>query len=298
MSKKWQIPVTWEMCGVVSIEADTLEEAIDRANNDDSIPLPLGSYVDSSFEVSFDDPDCIRELYNNNQPDQAVLKNGNSNQIVNISDILNLVNPNRFTSTTSAILCSDYINDRKIVCVDLCYDASDALPTCDVVNLIEMPYSDEAIRIGGLLLNQLSEMYQIPVSSEISDQNEIFEQHKSFEHATFVSVWDGDIFIETDCKVNRVTGEVFDIEVANGVAEFVNNLEREFIRFTDGTEFVVSQEKNNEGFWYGDEAANTFCDSSNKTKSSLFDQLHAISARTAKSLPHPHENVKASELEK
>ena len=69
MSKKWQIPVTWEMCGVVTIEADTLEEAIDRANNDDSIKLPAGSYVDSSFEVSFDDIDCIRELYNNKEPD-------------------------------------------------------------------------------------------------------------------------------------------------------------------------------------------------------------------------------------
>lgn len=69
MSKKWRIPVTWEMAGVVTVEADTLQEAIDRANNDDNIGLPSGDYVDSSFEVSFDEPDLIRELYNNNQPD-------------------------------------------------------------------------------------------------------------------------------------------------------------------------------------------------------------------------------------
>ena len=69
MSKKWQIPVTWEMCGVVTVEADTLVEAVDRANNDDEIGLPSGQYVDSSFEVSIDDLDCIRTLYNNNQPD-------------------------------------------------------------------------------------------------------------------------------------------------------------------------------------------------------------------------------------
>lgn len=72
MSKKWQIPVTWEMCGVVTIEADTLEEAIDRANHDDNIELPAGSYVDSSFEVSFDDIDCIRELYNNKESDEIL----------------------------------------------------------------------------------------------------------------------------------------------------------------------------------------------------------------------------------
>lgn len=70
MSKKWKIPVTWEMAGVVTVEADTLQEAIDRANNDDDIGLPSGDYVESSFEVSFDEPELIRELYNNNQPDE------------------------------------------------------------------------------------------------------------------------------------------------------------------------------------------------------------------------------------
>ena len=69
MSKEWQIPVSWEMSGVVRIRADTLSEAIDRANNDDSVELPTGNYVDGSFAVSFDDPDEIRLFYNNNQPD-------------------------------------------------------------------------------------------------------------------------------------------------------------------------------------------------------------------------------------
>lgn len=69
MSKEWQIPVSWEMSGVVRIRADTLSEAIDRANNDDSVELPTGNYVDGSFAVSFDNLDEIRLLYNNNQPD-------------------------------------------------------------------------------------------------------------------------------------------------------------------------------------------------------------------------------------
>jgi len=69
MGKKWQIPVTWQMSGVVCVEADTLDEAIDLANNDGEIGLPSGNYVDSSFEVSFDDVDYIRQFYNGNQSD-------------------------------------------------------------------------------------------------------------------------------------------------------------------------------------------------------------------------------------
>lgn len=74
MSKDWQIPVSWEMSGVVCIKADTLEEAIELVNNDDSIELPTGNYVDGSFSVSFDNPDEIRSLYNNNQPDEICMR--------------------------------------------------------------------------------------------------------------------------------------------------------------------------------------------------------------------------------
>lgn len=69
--KKWNIPVNWEMTGVVTIEADTLEEALERAENDDSIRLPTGNYVDASIVVAFDDSDYIRECYNNNQEDNT-----------------------------------------------------------------------------------------------------------------------------------------------------------------------------------------------------------------------------------
>lgn len=74
MGKQWKIPVSWEMCGLVSITADTLEEAIDLAKDDDSIVLPTGDYVDGSFSVSLDDPDKIREFYNNNQPDEISVR--------------------------------------------------------------------------------------------------------------------------------------------------------------------------------------------------------------------------------
>ena len=74
-----------------------------------------------------------------------------------------------------------------------------------------------------------------------------------FEKATFVSVWDGGFCVETGCTVNRETGEVFDIEVSEGTADFVNNLDEEFIRFADGSECEVSQGKVEGGFWYGDD---------------------------------------------
>ena len=38
--KEWSIPVSWEVCGMVKIKANTLEEAIHTAIHDDSIELP------------------------------------------------------------------------------------------------------------------------------------------------------------------------------------------------------------------------------------------------------------------
>lgn len=67
--REWRIPVTWEMFGTVSIEADTLAEAIDRAYDHGSVPDD-GEYVDDSWEI----PDNIGEIrawYNDNTPDGA-----------------------------------------------------------------------------------------------------------------------------------------------------------------------------------------------------------------------------------
>ena len=67
--KKWKIPVVWQMAGIVEIEADSLEEAIDLAEVDD-VSLPDGSYIDDSFEVDDIGEDEIRSLYNNDEPDE------------------------------------------------------------------------------------------------------------------------------------------------------------------------------------------------------------------------------------
>ena len=70
--KTWKIPVVWQMMGTVTVEADTLEEAIEIAQDDEGvIPIPDdGTYLDGSWEVDCSDEDCIRELYNDNQEDE------------------------------------------------------------------------------------------------------------------------------------------------------------------------------------------------------------------------------------
>ena len=58
MSKKeFVIPVEWSCCGVVRVEAETIEDALNMIENDtntDGSPfsLPEGNYIDDSFAVT------------------------------------------------------------------------------------------------------------------------------------------------------------------------------------------------------------------------------------------------------
>lgn len=67
----WAIPVTWEVGAIIYVEADTLDEAIDIARDDEGvIPCPSDSdYVSGSWRVSEEDEDAIREYYNDGQED-------------------------------------------------------------------------------------------------------------------------------------------------------------------------------------------------------------------------------------
>ena len=69
--KTWNIPVTWEVYAYVVIEANTLEEAIEKARDDEGvIPLPEeNNYVDGSWRVTEEDTEVVRGLYNDNQKD-------------------------------------------------------------------------------------------------------------------------------------------------------------------------------------------------------------------------------------
>ena len=52
-----KLPVTWSVSGIVEIEAETIEEAINSFDaTSDDIPLPKGDYVQTSFElISYDE---------------------------------------------------------------------------------------------------------------------------------------------------------------------------------------------------------------------------------------------------
>ena len=54
MSKYYEIPCSWEVYGTLEVEANSLEEAIELAEREDS-PMPDDSdYVDGSFQVDRD----------------------------------------------------------------------------------------------------------------------------------------------------------------------------------------------------------------------------------------------------
>lgn len=61
---KYKMPVTWEMCGYVEVEADSIEEAVKTFNEtSDDISLPNdGEYVDSSFRLSVDSVEDIEVM--------------------------------------------------------------------------------------------------------------------------------------------------------------------------------------------------------------------------------------------
>ena len=75
--KSWSIPVTWEVYGRVVIEANTLEEAMEKARDDEGvIPLPdENDYVDGSWRLTEEDVETVRSLYNNNEKDDLEEKN-------------------------------------------------------------------------------------------------------------------------------------------------------------------------------------------------------------------------------
>ena len=68
MTKTYKIPVIWEMFDYLTIEADSLSEAIEKAHSE---PLTSGEYIDGSFIIDnvtlqYDYPEEIRDEKINN----------------------------------------------------------------------------------------------------------------------------------------------------------------------------------------------------------------------------------------
>ena len=61
--KEYKIPCSWEMCGHINVEAESLEAAILIAGDEG---LPSGDYVDSSFVVNMESLDeLMQEIFEN-----------------------------------------------------------------------------------------------------------------------------------------------------------------------------------------------------------------------------------------
>ena len=64
---KQRIAVTWEAAGYIEVEANSIEEAMEKVReNPDNYPLPYdgGDYVDGSFRLSTDDADEMKAICN------------------------------------------------------------------------------------------------------------------------------------------------------------------------------------------------------------------------------------------
>lgn len=59
-----KVAVTWEMCGYIDIEAQSMEEAMEKFKKEsDYIKLPSdGIYVDGSFQLSSDDVEEMKVM--------------------------------------------------------------------------------------------------------------------------------------------------------------------------------------------------------------------------------------------
>lgn len=68
-------------------------------------------------------------------------------------------------------------------------------------------------------------------------------------NATFTSVWDGGFEVTTNCKVNMETKKVFNIEMSEGTADLVNQLDYEYVTI-DEKEYSVSNDKEDTEYWY------------------------------------------------
>lgn len=65
--KKQRIAVTWEMCGYIEVEAESVEEAMNKVKeNPDDFPLPYdgGDYVDGSFVLTTEDVEEMKTMCN------------------------------------------------------------------------------------------------------------------------------------------------------------------------------------------------------------------------------------------
>lgn len=82
----------------------------------------------------------------------------------------------------------------------------------------------------------------------VETNNTVYTFH-TVKVAEFVSVWGGGFAVATNCKVNMITKEVFDIEVSEESADGLDVLDEQYITI-DGEKFPVFDAETDDGYWY------------------------------------------------
>lgn len=78
-----------------------------------------------------------------------------------------------------------------------------------------------------------------PSEEDLATLDEDYLDEYSPLHAKYVSLWDGDNEVVTDCLINTNTGQVW--AEASDEVEDLEVLEKESIRLADGTEFEIEE---------------------------------------------------------
>lgn len=68
--KEWKIPVRYEIHGVITVKANTLDDALYKAENCGLSDIAGDEFERGTFQIDVEDPEYIRELYNNGQKDE------------------------------------------------------------------------------------------------------------------------------------------------------------------------------------------------------------------------------------
>lgn len=67
---------------------------------------------------------------------------------------------------------------------------------------------------------------------------------------TYTSVWDGGCEVTTNCKIDMETKEVFDIEISDVDADWLEVLDEEYVTI-DGVDYPVSRDGYDDTeYWY------------------------------------------------
>lgn len=84
--------------------------------------------------------------------------------------------------------------------------------------------------------------------------NETMIYHDEECEATYYSLWDGDILLESECKVNLKTREIYEIEPSGVSGDSLNVLEEEYIEIDGIKAPACRKDELDEGdtftFWY------------------------------------------------